>query len=174
VQTATIGWNAVADQLDANATNLLQLRDQLATAEAKQRTLRRKWSDATRQILSAIAVYCDGSTDMVHGFGFGVLTHRLLGSLLAPTNLTTSSGPNPGQATVKWARGTAHHGFLVQHATDVANATTYSVGIPCTKSKFTLGGVPSSSVVHFRVAAIDPSAATGVSPWSDWIAATAR
>jgi hypothetical protein len=46
--------------------------------------------------------------------------------------------------------------------------------VPRTKIKFTLQGLQSSSIVHFRIAAIDPSAKTGVSPWSDWIAATAR
>jgi hypothetical protein len=151
----------------------VQLKDQLATAEAKQRTIRRQWMDAMRQVLGAIAVYCDGSTDMVHGFGLNVATRHALGPLAPPTGLTTKPGPNPGEATVSWERGSAHHGFLVQHATDVANATTYSAGIPCTKAKFTLDGVPTSSVVHFRVAAIDPSEKTGTTAWSDWVAATA-
>lgn len=174
VQSATVGWNTAADDLEANAKNIVQLKDQLATAEAKQRSLRRKWNDATRQILGAIAVFCDGSTDMVHGFGFEVLTRHALGPLSPPSALTTQSGPEPGEATVKWARDSAHHGFLVQHATDVANAATFSAGIPCTKSKFTLDGLQASSVVHFRVAAIDPSSKTGLTAWSDWIAATAR
>jgi len=174
VQTATVGWNATADELEANAKTIGQLKDQLATAEAKQRTLRRKWGDATRQVLGSIAVYCDGSTDMVHGFGFEVLTRQGLGPLAPPTALTTTSGPQPGEATVKWSRGNAHHGFVVQHATDVANQATYSAGIPCTKSQFTMEGAQASSVVHFRVAAIDPSAKTGQTAWSDWTSATAR
>jgi hypothetical protein len=28
--------------------------------------------------------------------------------------------------------------------------------------------------VYFRVAAIDPTSSTGIGPWSDWVACTAR
>ena len=174
VQLAATGWTEAADALASNATLISQLKDQLATAEAKQRSLRVKWGEATRQVLGTIAVWCDGSPDMVHGLGFDVFARSGLGPLTPPTALTTNPGPNPGEATVKWARGVAHHGFLVQHATDVANAATFSVAVPCTKSKYTLEGVQPSSVVHFRVAAIDPSSKTGQTAWSDWIAATAR
>jgi hypothetical protein len=174
VQTSTTGWSTTADALGANAALIVQLRDQLATAVAKQRSLRVKWGDATRQVLGNIAVWCDGSTDMVHGLGLQVVTHQSLGPLAPPSALTTALGSLPGEATVKWARGVTRHGFLVQHATDVANQATYSVPVACTKSKYTLTGAASLSVVHFRVAAIDPSSSTGQSAWSDWIAATVR
>jgi hypothetical protein len=174
VQAATTGWSDVATSLGANATTIVQLKDQLATAEAKQRSLRVKWTDATRQVLGTIAVWCDGSTDMVHGLGLQVLTRQGLGPLAPPSALTALTGAQPGDATVKWARGNAHHGFLVQHATDVATLATYSVPVACTKSKYTLTGATSLSIVHFRVAAIDPSSSTGQTAWSDWIAATVR
>jgi len=174
VQMAMVGWNSAADEIEANAKILAQLKDQFATAEAKQRSLRRKWSDATRLILGAVAVWCDGSVDIVHGLGLEVLTRQGPGPLAPPFPLSTESGAQPGEATVKWTRGASRHGFLVQHATDVANPATFSVPVACTKSRFTLVGAPSSSVVHLRVAAIDPSSATGQSGWSDWIAATAR
>jgi hypothetical protein len=174
VQVGATGWTAAADALASNATLISQLKAQLATAEAKQRSLRVRWSDATRQILGAVAVWCGGSPDMVHGLGFDVYARQGLGPLTPPTALTTNPGVNPGEATVKWARGVAYHGFLVQHATDVANAATYSAAVACTKSKYTLEGAPPASVVYFRVAAIDPSVKTGQSAWSGWIAATAR
>ena len=174
VQTATTAWSSAADAIAANAALISQLRSQLAQAEAAQRTLRRKWSDATRQILGALAAFCDGSADMVTRLGFGVLRHGRLGALAVPSNLTTHPGASQGESTVTWARGNARHGFLVQSATDVANPATFSAGIPCTKSRFTLEGATSASVVHFRVAAIDPSSQTGTTAWSDWVAGTVR
>lgn len=174
VQTATTAWTAAATAIAKNATTIAQLRSQLAQAEAAQGTLRRKWSDATRQILGALAAWCDGSADMVVRLGFRVLTRAHLGSLAVPSNLTTALGASPGESTVKWDRGNAYHGFLVLHATDATNVATYSAPVPCTKSRFTLEGAPSASVVHFRVAAIDPSSKTGTTAWSDWVAGTVR
>jgi hypothetical protein len=77
-------------------------------------------------------------------------------------------------AVVAWSRGTARYGFVVQRAADVANPATYASAVPCTKTKYTLAGAQSASVVHFRVAAIDPIASAGVSPWSDWVSCTVR
>jgi hypothetical protein len=34
--------------------------------------------------------------------------------------------------------------------------------------------LPAASVVSFRVAAIDPAAPTGQSPWSAWVAGSVR
>jgi hypothetical protein len=174
VQTATTAWSAAATAIASNATLIANLRSQLAQAEAAQRTLRRKWSGASRQILGALAAWCDGSADMVARLGFRVLTHGNLGPLAVPSNLTTSLGASPGESTVKWDRGNAHHGFLVQHATDVTNVATYSAAVPCTKSRYTIEAATSASVVHFRVAAIDPSSKTGTTAWSDWVAGTVR
>jgi hypothetical protein len=73
-----------------------------------------------------------------------------------------------------WARGDARHGFVVQLARDPASPATLSVPVPCTRSRFTFTGGTPSSIVHLRVAAIDPTSPTGIGPWSDWIAATVR
>jgi hypothetical protein len=95
--------------------------------------------------------------------------------LAAVDGITGSPGATAGQATWKWPRGNARHGFLVQHATDVANAATYSPQLACTKTRYTLGGLaPSGSTVSLRVAAVDPHAPTAQSPWSVWVSATVR
>jgi len=83
-------------------------------------------------------------------------------------------GKAAGEVVLTWHRGNAAHGFLVQHATDVANPATYSLLMASTRAKYTLKGAQSSTIVHFRVAAIDPASATGASPWSDWVAGTVR
>jgi len=75
-----------------------------------------------------------------------------------------------GEVTGGWTRGTATHGFVAQHATDA----TYSAIAPVTKTKYTLGGLPSGSVVYLRIAAIDPTAPSGIGPGSAWASGTAR
>ncbi len=175
VQSAAKAWSKSADDLDANAKVIADLKNQLAAAEAKQRTLRRTWSACKRQVLSTVSLVCAGSADDVKGFSLEVMTRAAASMLPAVEGVTSTPGASAGQATIAWPRGLARHGFLVQHATDVANPATYSPQLPCTKTKYTLGGLaPSGSTVYFRVAAIDPHAPTGMSPWSAWISATVR
>jgi hypothetical protein len=172
LQAVTTDWNANADAIEGNAKVIYDLRLKLAAAEANQRELRRNWNDVTRQVLATVATVCQGSADQVHQLGLDVLTHEALGPMPAPGGLGTAPGPLPGEAGFTWDRGSARHGFIVQHATDATNVSTVSAPIPCTKSKFTLAGAQSSTVVYFRVAAIDPTSATGQGPWSDWVAGT--
>jgi len=175
VQSASKTWNAAADSLETNSKLVASLLQQLRTAVAAQRVLRQKWSVATKQVASNINVVCDGSADAVKAFGWDVATHAKLGPLTAVADVTTAPGLEAGQAGVKWDRGLARHGFLVQHATNPQDATTYSGTIACTKSRITLGGLgPSGSTVYFRVAAIDPASPTNQTPWSGWVAASVR
>jgi len=174
LQAVTKTWNASADSIEGNAKVIADLRSKLAVAEAAQRGLRADWAVETKQVIATAAIACQGSADLVHGLGLDVLTHAALGPLAAPANLATSQGAALGSAVLTWARGNAHHGFVVQHATDPASQATLSVPVPCTRVRFTFVGGPPSSIVHLRVAAIDPTSPTGQSPWSDWIAATLR
>jgi hypothetical protein len=175
VQAAAKAWGLSAGALDANVAVIADLRNQLAAAEAKQLTLRRNWRACKRQVLSSVSLVCAGSAEEVMGFSLDVVTRGTPSLLGAVDGITSSLGSSVGQATVKWSRGLALHGFVVQHATDVANVATYSPQLPCTKTKYTLGGLtPSGSTVYFRVAAVDPRAASGMSPWSAWVAATVR
>ena len=84
------------------------------------------------------------------------------------------TGKAQGEVELTFLRGGARHGFLVQRATDVANQATYAPAVVTTKTTYTLTGAPSASVVHVRVAAIDPNAIGEQSPWSDWAAGMAR
>jgi len=174
LQQAAKLWGTVTDSIESNVTVIAGHRTALAAAEAAQRGLRRNWNDATRQVIAAAAIVCGGSADQVHALGFDVLTHAALGLLGAPVGLVTSLGTATGEAVFRWSRGDALHGFLVQHASDVTNPATVSAAVASTRSKFTLTGAPTGSVVHFRVAAIDPASPTGQTPWSDWIAGTVR
>ena len=174
VQGAVKIWNTSASDIDANSKVIAQLKDQLAAGESKQRTLRRSWQAATAQVLSTVNVFCAGSADLVKGFNFDVRLHAALGAQAAVASLTVSTGKQSGEVVAAWPRGTGIHGFVVQTATDTGNAATYSALTPCTKTKYTLDGSPSGSIVHLRVAAVDPTSKSGIGPWSTWAAGTAR
>ena len=174
LQTVTTGWGKAADALEANGKVVTDLRKKLSTAVADQHGLRRDWKAATQQVLATAASVCQGSVDQIRALGYEVRSHAPIGALPAPTGLVVTPGKGLGEAVFSWTRGSARHGFIVQHATDVANAATISGNLPSTRSKFTLKGAQPSSTVHFRVAAVDPSSDTGVGPWSDWIAGMVR
>jgi len=174
LQTVTTGWNKAADSLEAKGKVVADFRKQLAAAIADAHAARRDWKAATGQVLATAASVCQGSVDQVRALGFEVRTHNPVGALPAPTGLTVTPGKELGEVVFAWNRGSARHGFIVQHATDVANPATFSGNLPCTRLKYTLKGAPPSSTVHFRVAAIDPSSETDLGPFSDWVAGVAR
>ena len=174
LQAAVTTWNAAADAMETTAKASHDLRAQLAVLAASQQGHRRDWNVAKKRVISESEVATQGSADQVRALGLDVVTRGSTGQLAAPSGLSTALGKAAGEADLAWHRDRAGHGFIVQHATDVANQATYSANTPCTKTKFTLKGAQSQSVVHFRVAAIDPSSATGQSPWSEWVAGTVR
>jgi hypothetical protein len=174
IQTAQAAWNTAADAMENNAKSIADLRSKLDALVATQRANRHAWGVATRQMISAVEVVCQGSPDAVHGMGFDVQSHVVAGPQPAPSGVAARPGTAGGEAQVSWQRGSGSHGFIVQHATDVANPATMSPAIPCTKTKYMLEGAPSLSTVHFRVAAIDPNSPAGQGPWSDWVTSTVR
>jgi hypothetical protein len=174
LQGAAKVWSQSCDDLDSNGQAIVAKRSELRTMEAKQRTLRRAWRAARRQVLGTVDVLCAGSADEIKVYGFDAHLRVSLGPLGVPDGLATAPGKEPGQAIFSWLKGLARHGSLVQHATDVANPATYSPPIACTKSKFTLTGALPGSSVSFRIAAIDPSSPTGQTAWSGWVVGTVR
>ncbi len=175
LQTVSKAWNQIADSIEANTTVVVGLRSQLKIAEAKQVSLRRAWRVTKKQVLSTADVLCAGSADDLRAYGFDVLVHGAPGQPVGvPGPLSTAPGGASGEVSAKWPKGDARHGFVVQHATDVANPATFSAPIPCTKCKITLTGQTPATSVYFRVAAIDPSSPTGQTAWSAWVAGTVR
>ena len=174
LQAASTAWNTAADAVESNAKIVANLKSQLAVADAAQRTNRQSWNVATKQMTALVAVTAEGSPDVVHALGFGVVTRAAPVAQVAPSGLNTAPGTVSGEAILTWKRGTARHGFLVQRAADPANPATFIAGVPCTKTKYMIDGAPPSTVVHFRVTAIDTTSSTGTSPWSDWVACTVR
>ena len=174
LQAASTAWNAAADAVESNGKIVADLRTQLAAAEAAQRTNRQVWTFATKQLTAQVAVTAEGSSDAVHALGFDVITRGGPIAQVAPEGLHTAPGKVLGEGIFTWKRGTARHGFLVQHAADPSNPATVSPPVPCTKTKYKIEGAVSATIVHFRVAAIDTTSSTGSGPWSDWVACTVR
>jgi hypothetical protein len=175
LQAANKAWNTAADAVENTAKSIADTRTKLATLEATQRANRHDWNAATSHMITTAAVVCQGSPDTVHVLGFDVRTHVApIAQVVAPGGLAWLPGTAAGEAIVTWQKGTARHGFTVQRATDPANPATYSGLIPCTKTKYKIAGEKSSTVVHVRVAAIDPTVSSGLGPWSDWVGATVR
>jgi hypothetical protein len=172
VQAAVKTWSSSADDIEANAKVIADLKHQLLLAVTKQRTLRRTWRASTLQVLSTVNVFSDGSADTIKGFALDVRSTPAAHAAVA--TLIVSTGKLVGSVTAAWPKDGARHGFLVQHATDQANAATYSPLTPSTKAKYALGGLPSGSTVYFRVAPIDPKSTSGLGPWSAWVAGTAK
>jgi hypothetical protein len=174
VQTAVTVWSKAADALEASATGIANLRAQLKNAEAAHASLRRDWEASKMQVTTTVTVFCGGSADKVKGFNLDVRSHTRIGPLGAPIDLTVNPGKDLGQVLVAWAKGLARHGFIAQHATDPNTPATFSTPVPCTKPKLLAAGLTPGASVSFRVAAIDPASATGMSPWSAWVVGNAR
>jgi len=174
LQAATKVWNKAADDMEANASVISGLRLQLSAAETKQIVLRRAWRAGKRQVLGTADVLCAGSADDVKAYGFEVLTHAPGAPIAPPDTVNTEPGKAPYAVKVTWPKGSGRHGFVLQAATDVSNTATYSAPIPVTGTKYTYKGSISGAVVHFRVAAIDPSEEAGLTAYSAWVAGTTR
>jgi hypothetical protein len=174
LQTAVKAWSAEATSIGTQVSVVAGLRAQLKTAVAKLASLRCDWQVAKMQVTSIATSVCAGSPDRVKALNLDVIVHARIGALAAPIGFTGTPGTGNGQVELAWTKGNASHGWLVQYATDPSNATTVSASIPSTKRKITLSGLPHSANLSFRVAAIDPTSATGMSPWSAWITATVR
>jgi hypothetical protein len=174
VQTAFGSLDQDAQKLAAITAQVEGLKGQLRTALTQLVGARRDWGTSLKQLLGTVEVYSKGSVDVVKGFGLEVRSAKALGTLPAPANLVLARGKEAGTVTAKWDKGTSRIGFLVQHATDPANAATFSTPKVWTKTKYTLDGLPSGSTVYFRVAAVDPSESSGQSPYTAWASGVAR
>lgn len=175
LQTASATWTKAADSLEANAKEMLQLKSALRAAAAKQRSFRRDWRAAKKQVLGAVDVLSAGSADDLKAFGFGVRSRAPNPKpVTVPAEVAAIPGKGIGEVLFSWSRAGNRHGFVVQTASDVANPATFSASIPCTTTKFTARPGTSGAVVHFRVASIDPSSPTGTTEWSAWVSGTAR
>ncbi len=175
LQASGNAWNDATTALATNAGSIADMRKKLTIAVANQTQLRRNWSDALDHTLATVSTITQGSADQVHDLGLDVRTRLPSGIPKAtPTGFAPLATNVAGTVIVHWDRGDGNHGFVVQRASDVANPATFSAVTPTTKTKATFSGLASGTLVHVRVAAIDPASAQGQSAWTDWVAAQAK
>jgi hypothetical protein len=174
LQAVVKTWSAAATSIDAQAKVAAGLRAQLKNTLATLASLRVDWQVAKTQVTSTATSVCAGSPDRVKALNLDVIVYARLGALAVPGGLSASPGTASGQVDLVWTRGDATHGWLVQYATDPATPASFSAAIPSTKRRTTLSGLPHGATLSFRVAAIDPASATGMTSWSAWVPATVR
>jgi hypothetical protein len=173
VQAKTGEWSAAIDAWDANQAQMANLALQLATLKANEPVLARRWATKKRAVFSAITDYADGSIDRVHGFGSNVVGHDPLPPAGAPENLRDKHSKAHGVAAVQWDTMNGDYDFLVQHAADPADASTYADPVTSSKASFKLAGQKRGATVYFRVLTLDPKLPGGKSDWTPWVPAIA-
>jgi hypothetical protein len=132
----------------------------------------RRWEVRRRGVLNAVNATCDGSKDMVQGFGLGVVGRTPSPPAVVPEGLRGKRSKAVGTATAVWTTRRGHRGFLVQYTTNPANPDAFSAPIASAKAKFELTGQTPGATIYFRVLALDPSLPTGQTDYTSWVAVT--
>jgi hypothetical protein len=140
------------------------------TARAAQGTAQRRWGARKRALVAAVSLRCDGSKDLVQQYGFGIVEHAPTPLAVVPEGLLRKKTKGSGSVGVEWNVQPSGHDFMVQHATDPANPSTYSTPQSSSKASFVLNGLPPTTTVHFRVLALDPRLPTGQTDFCAWLA----
>jgi hypothetical protein len=172
VQTATAAWETVNTKLDENNTLIADLESQLKKARTSQLAEVRRWEVRKRGLLTAVNAVCDGSKDRVNAFGLGVQQRTSQPQAGVPEGLRARRSKTVGKATAVWNSRPGHYGFMVQYATNPADAATYSPPIVVSRAKFELARQVPGSKVYVRVLALDPSLPTGQTEFTSWVAVT--
>ncbi len=170
VETATNAWATETTNLDTGAQNIASLEKQLGVARTNQLATVRRWGVRRAAVLNALNIFCDGSKDTMLTFGVAVaeVTTREVAS--TPVGLAARNGKVARVAGWQWyLTAKNRHGFMVQHATNVADATTYSPPTSCSKRSFKLLLQTPGTTISLRVMALDPALPTGQTDWSGWV-----
>jgi hypothetical protein len=172
LQAATQFWATETANLQAGEKLIASLEVQLATARSDQLANLRRWGLRRQGMLGAINVFCDGSKDTMKTLGVDVATPAPHVDADVPVDLKSFHSEKTGVVGVRWY-GTppCRSGFMVQHAANPADPTTYSASIPCSKRSFQLTGQTPAATIYFRVLAVDPTLPGGQTAWTAWVAA---
>ncbi len=143
---------------------------QFDTAVVAEGPLVRRWGIAKRALVSAIEVVGDGSAQVVQGFNVGVEVRQEKSEATVPVNLRPMKARVPDTASVRWDPTDGAKGYMLQHATNPADATTYSGQIHVSAAKYKLGGQVPGTTIYFRVLALDASLPNGQTAYTAWLA----
>jgi hypothetical protein len=170
VIAAANAWAAETTNVDTAAKLIANLEKQLGVARGNQLANLRRWACQRAATLNALNVFCDGSKDTMLTFGVAVAATTAHEPASTPVGLTARNGKAGGVAGWQWLLTPKnYYGFMVQHATNVADATTYSQPMTCSKRSFKLLLQAPGASFSLRVMALDPLLPTGQTAWSAWV-----
>jgi hypothetical protein len=129
-----------------------------------------RWSMRKRALLTAVRLTCNGSAQKMKALGFGVLDPAQAALAEVPKGLRSRRNKAAGVAAVSWDVQPGTRMFMVQHATDPNDPTTYATAKSSSKVSFKLPGQTPGATISFRVYAIDPRLPAGQTDWSPWLA----
>jgi hypothetical protein len=88
---------------------------------------------------------------------------------VVPEGLKGRRSKKVGVATVVWKAQPGSAGYLVQYASNPADAATYAAPVVSAKVTFELTGQTPGAMLSFRVAAVDPSSPQRQTEYTPWI-----
>jgi hypothetical protein len=171
VATAAKALGTVTSALDANNQAKAKAKAALATAETNEAPLVRRWGTKRRALASAIEDFADGSKDVALTFNVKLEEKAPTPIAGTPVNLRAMKSRKPTWAGCRWDRTPGAHGYMLQHATNPADATTYSTAMAISSARFWLTGQTSGTTLYFRVLACDAAILpSGQTPYTGWVA----
>jgi hypothetical protein len=170
VQAATNAWATETTAVEAGAQSIAALEKALGVARTSQLATLRRWGLRRQGVLGAINVFCDGSKDTMTTFGVAVAGGAAPETAVVPVGIMPLKKKVAGMAAWEWFLTPLNrHGFMVQHATNPADATTYSPAMSCSKRSFRLPLQTPGATISLRVMGLDPTLPTGQTEWSGWV-----
>ena len=169
VKSTATDWNNNLLDLQKNNTNKSTARANLDTAITNEPPLVRACNAGKLAVVAAINVFSKGSKDMVQSFAVDVEQRTAKPEATVPVNLRPMVMRKSATARARWAPTVGAEGYMVQHATNVADPTTYAAPVRVTKARYDLEGQTPGTTVYFRVAALDTALPGGQTAWTIWV-----
>jgi len=169
VQAANTSYGNAVAALKANNTAKAKAKTDLQTAETNEPTLVRRLNAQRRGLASAIEVFADGSKDIANSFNVPLDEKNPKPDAVTPENPRAMKSTTGDRAGLRWDPTPGAKGYILQHATNPADATTYSAEMPISASKFWLMGQTRGATVYFRVLACDARLPNGRSAYTAWV-----
>ncbi len=171
VQANVKAWGLVLTARGQNNTNKANGRAMVTQAETAEPALMRRCKVRRNLVLGAIQSAGDGAAQVVQGFNVEVEVRKTAPLAGVPLNLRPMKKRTPTYASVRWDLMPGARGYLLQHATNPADATTYSPQISLTATRYHLTGQTPGTTVYLRVLACDGRLTpTGQTAYCAWVA----
>jgi hypothetical protein len=169
VQAAATTFGSALTALLANNEAKAKARADLETAEANEPVCVRRLNAQRRSLNSAIEVFADGSKDVANSFGAPLAGKETTPEAITPVNLRGMQSKTHDRAGVRWDPVPGAHGYILQHATNQNDPTTFSAEMSVRGAKFWLAGQTRGTTIYFRVLACDDRLPNGRTTYTGWL-----